>query len=403
MIIKSVKKEGTKLSFKATVNGDEWTSRFADIENLTDEHLYAAGEDVINETKEKALCRKVKEVEMYTVLATESFQPEVCTKEEFSFVITFTTYPDVKFGDYSNVKYIIEETEVTEAELEAKIAEILSQSRAYEDKSDGLVEVGDTAKIDFEGFLDGVPFEGGKAENFDLVIGSGAFIPGFEPQLVGMKCGEEKDINVTFPEMYDAELAGKDAVFRVKVNAILREKDAELNEEFVEATRIPGVTTVDEFKQYLKDMMGAEKSGKAAMQAETDFVMGIVDTCETDIPEAIIEGYVDSALDQLKAQLTQQRMTLESYLEMTNMTEDKLKEELRSGMEVKAKTAIVLEALALRYNIEVTDEEKQLAYQALAQQYRVPLERVTALDEDGRVSYDIRIRKAVDTVKKENM
>lgn len=403
MILESIIKEGSRLSLKVTVNGDEWTSRFAESDDITEEHIYAIGEDVINEVRQKASLRKLKEIEMYTVLATDSYQPLVCSRDEFAFNITFTTYPDVTFGDYSGIRYATEEVAVTDAELEAKIAEILSQSTSYEDKSEGTVEVGDTAKINFEGFLNGVPFEGGKADNFDLVIGSGAFVPGFEPQLVGMKCGEEKDIVITFPEDYDPELAGKETVFKVKINAILREKDAELNEEFVEAINIPGVTTVDDFRNFLKDSMVAEKSGQAAMKAETEFVRGIVSACETEIPEVIIEGYIDSALDQLKAQLKKQNMTMEQYLQMTKITEDKLKEEIRPGVTEKAKTAIVLEALAIRYNIEVTDEERQLSYQALAQQYRVPLERVASLDSDGRVTYDIRVRKAVDTVKKENM
>ena len=275
----------------------------------------------------------------------------------------------LKLGQYKGIEYTMQKTNVSEEEIEQQIQMILAQSSSKVEKDGDTVENGDIATINFIGLKDGVAFEGGTGNDYDLEIGSGTFIPGFEEQMIGMKLKETRDLNLTFPENYGAsDLAGQDVVFKVTVSKLSIKKEAELNDEFVSTLGVPGLKTVDEFKDYIKQGLQQQHDQDAEVQKENM----IFDTFMTDSEVELDDDAVDNALDRqmsyMANQMASQGIQFEQYLQMTGMDEATLREQMRPSAIQQAKLETLIDEIIKVENIEVTqdvlDEQLDMVAQA---------------------------------------
>ncbi|MDO4500811.1 MAG: trigger factor [Erysipelotrichaceae bacterium] len=308
--------------------------------------------------------------------------------------------PDVKLGDYKSLKYEVAESVVTDEEVENDIKAVLDRKADLELKEDGAVEMGDTAVIDFEGFKDGVAFEGGKAENYELGIGSGSFIPGFEEQVVGMKAEETKEINVQFPENYHAEdLKGAPVVFKVTVHEIKKRVLPELNDEFVKELKIENVNTVEEYKNHIKETKLAGKKNQAENEAQTKLLEEFAKMCEVNIPAKMIEREVDQQIQEQAQRLAYQGLKFDQYLQFTNQTMDEVRKNLVAPSTERVKVSLCLEALAKEANVEVSEEDIEKYYDDMASTYGMPKEDVKKYVDVETVKGDLKLNKALELLK----
>ena len=318
-------------------------------------------------------------------------------------VMTFVCpiLPDVKLGDYKAIEYKVEEVKAEDQEIDDQIATLLDRKADLELKEDGAVEDGDTTVIDFEGFLDDVAFEGGKGENYDLVIGSHSFIPGFEEQLIGMKPEETKDINVTFPEDYHAEnLKGKDVRFTVTVHEIKKKVLPELNDEFVKELKYDNVNTVEELRNYTKENILSRKENDARNRAETDLMDKIADITEVEIPEAMVKSELDSMVQNYEARMMQQGISLAQFLQITNQTIDQLRDSMKDDASKRIKINLALAEIAKSENVTVNEEDLKSEYDKMAEMYAMPVEEIRKYVPEDTLKDDLRMQKALDLLKK---
>ncbi len=323
-------------------------------------------------------------------------------KVVFNFVLT--TRPEVKLGKYKGLKVKKEKVEATEDEINATIEQMRSRYAEVMPKENGKVEDGDTAIIDFEGFKDGKAFDGGKGENYSLKIGSHTFIPGFEEQLIGMKNGEEKEIEVTFPEDYHSEeLKGQKATFKVKINDVKTTVIPEIGEEFFEDLGMEGVNSLETLKEEIKTHILARKE----MDSENKFIDDLLDkVCEglkVEIPEVMTEEEVTRILKQYEENLKMQGLTLQQFYQFTNSDEAALREQMKEEANKRILSRFALEEIAKAEHIEVTDEEAEKEAKELAKKYQMKEEDFKK--EFGgieMVKYDMKMRKAIDALKANN-
>ena len=318
-------------------------------------------------------------------------------------VLTFecAVLPDVTLGDYKALKYEKEEVKVEDKDVDDEIANLLDRKADLELKEDGEVEDGDTAVIDFEGFVDGVAFEGGKGENYDLIIGSNTFIPGFEPQLIGMKSEETKDINVTFPQDYQAEnLKGKDAVFKVTVHEIKKKVLPLLDDEFVKEQKIENVNTVDELKAYTKDNLLKRKENDATYKADEDLMNKLTEIVTVEIPEVMINEEEESMLREYDQRLMQQGLNLDQFLKFTNQSKDALKEQFKEDAIKRIKINLGLSEIAKIENIEVSDDDIKAEYDKMADMYKMDVEDIKKYIPEESLKDDLKINKTLESLKK---
>ena len=323
-------------------------------------------------------------------------------KVVFNFVLT--TKPEVKLGKYKGLKVKKEKVEATEDEINATIEQMRSRYAEVMPKENGKVEDGDTAIIDFEGFKDGKAFDGGKGENYSLKIGSHTFIPGFEEQLIGMKNGEEKEIEVTFPEDYHSEeLKGQKATFKVKINDVKTTVIPEIGEEFFEDLGMEGVNSLETLKEEIKTHILARKE----MDSENKFIDDLLDkVCEglkVEIPEVMTEEEVTRILKQYEENLKMQGLTLQQFYQFTNSDEAALREQMKEEANKRILSRFALEEIAKAEHIEVTDEEAEKEAKELAKKYQMKEEDFKK--EFGgieMVKYDMKMRKAIDALKANN-
>ncbi|SFJ42818.1 trigger factor [Thermoflavimicrobium dichotomicum] len=311
-----------------------------------------------------------------------------------------TVKPEVKLGEYKGLEVEVPEDDfkVTEENVEAELTKMQKQQGQLEVVEDGAVENGDRVIIDFEGFMDGEAFEGGKAEKYTLEVGSGTFIPGFEEQLLGMKAGEEKEIQVTFPEEYHAEnLAGKPATFKVKLHEIKRLNLPELDDEF--AQDVSEFDTLDELKADIEKKLQDRADTERKNYIRNQLVEQAAEKAEIDIPPVMIEREVDHMLQQFEQQLRYQGLDLKMYLEFTGQEEEKIREQFKADAEKKVRADLVLEAIAKAENIEVTDEEVEQEINQLAEQMERDVEEIRRwLGEGGveRIKEQLITKKTID-------
>ena len=314
----------------------------------------------------------------------------------FIFTAEVAVKPAVTLGEYKGIQVEKAPVEVTEEEIQAEVdkeREANSRTVTVEDRA---VQKGDIATIDFEGFVDGVAFDGGKGENYDLEIGSNTFIPGFEDQLVGAEIGKELDVNVTFPEEYGAkELAGKEAVFKCKVNGIKVKELPEADDEF--AQEVSEFDTLDAYKEDIKANL-LKKKEEEAQRVKEDAVIGkIIEGAQMEIPEAMVEYQTQQMLDDFGRRMQSQGLSLEQYFQFTGMTEDQYKEQMKPRALQNIQSRLVLEAVAAAEKLEATEEDLDAEYAKMAEQYKLDVEKVKEIFgeyQKEELKKDIVIQKA---------
>lgn len=325
---------------------------------------------------------------------------EEISEEAATMSFTFAVKPEVKLGEYKGLAYEVAETSVSEEEVDAELKRIQENFAELEVKEEGEVENGDTAVIDFEGFKDGVAFEGGKGENHPLEIGSNSFIPGFEEQVIGMKKEETKDINVTFPENYQAaELAGQPVVFKVTVHEIKAKVLPELNDDLAKDVNAPNVETMEDLKALIRKNQEEQKQQNAENEATNKLISTVVDACEVEIPEIMIKNETDDMIQDYANRLQQQGISLQQFFQITGQNEETLREQMAKDAESKVKLRLVLDAVATQENLEVGEEDIDTEYGLIASQYNMEKDKVKELIPVSSISYDVRLRKALDLIK----
>lgn len=318
----------------------------------------------------------------------------------FIFTAEVAVRPEVKLGKYLGVQVTKVDTSVSDEE----VAEALEKERGNNARTvsvtDRAVENGDTAVIDFEGFVDGVAFEGGKGENHPLEIGSHSFIDTFEEQLVGKNVGDEVEVNVTFPEQYQAEeLAGKPAMFKVKINEVKVKELPELDDDF--AQDISEFDTLAEYKEDLKKRLTEQKENEAKRTKEDEAIQKIIDKSTMEIPEAMLETQCENMINEFAQRIAQSGLSMEQYMQFSGLTLDKLKEQVRPEAETRIKSSLVLEQIAKEENIEVTDAEIDAEVEKMAAAYGMEADKLKEYmgdDEKKSMKRDIAVTKAVDLI-----
>ena len=318
--------------------------------------------------------------------------------KEFIFTAEVAVKPEVKLGEYKGLKVDKVSTRVTQKEVDEEIDKERERNARTIDVTDRAVKDKDQIKLDFEGFVDGVAFEGGKASDYPLTIGSGAFIPGFEDQLIGANIDEEKEINVTFPEEYQAkELAGKAAVFKCTVHSIKAKELPELDDEFVSDVSEKS-ETVDAYKAEVKAKIKERKENEGKQKREDQSVEQAVANAEMDIPEAMISFQSRQMVDDFARRIMQQGMTMEQYFQFTGLSEEKMMEEFKPEAEKRIRTRLTLEAIVAAENIEVSEERLDEELQKMADSYKMEVDKLKEYmgeNEKKQMKEDIAIQEAV--------
>lgn len=362
------------------------------------ENMYGAGvfyEEAVNEALPDAYTAAVKEQELEVVGYPEVELLSV-GKEGFSFKATVAVYPEVTLGQYKGVEAPKAEVSVTDEDVEGRIKEMADRNSRMVSVEDRAVAKGDIANIDFEGFLDGVPFDGGKSDSFDLEIGSGQFVPGFEDQVAGMSISEEKDINITFPEDYHADLAGKAVVFHVKVNAIKVKEIPALDDEF--AKDVSEFDTLEELKKDVREKMLAEREEGAKRAFEDAAMAKVAAGIQADIPNAMIEEQARRFVDNFRMQLQSQGVPYEQYMKMTGMEEEKLMADAKAPAEGQVRMDLAIAAIVKAEGLEASDEDVEAEYSKMAGQYGMDVENVKKYLNDDVIKEQIVRAKAVELV-----
>lgn len=301
---------------------------------------------------------------------------------------------DILLGQYKGLEATIPVINYTEEDVQNQLHALLSGNPVKESKK-GPVANGDTAVIDYEGFKDDVPFDGGKAEKYPLVIGSGSFIPGFEEQIIGMNIGEERDINLSFPEQYHAkDLAGKAVVFKIKLHDIYTEKPAELNDDFAASLEIPGVKTVDDLKKHIVEYLEYQVQSKRDDATREQVYDKLLENSSCLLTPEAINSAIELQLQQMAAQLAQQGIQLEQYVQMMGKTLDSLREEIKPFATKQAKLEAILDEIIKVEKVEVSDDEIDEQYSLISERYGQPLEVVKQVMPKASLKSDLLHMKA---------
>ena len=364
------------------------------------EKMYGTGvfyEDAINDLIPAAYEEAVKEAAIDTV-----GQPEfdVISIDDNGLLLSAKVYvkPEVQIKDYLGIEVEKEIAPVTDEDVEREINTIRERNSREIDVTDRAAEMGDTTVIDFEGFCDGVAFEGGKGTDYALKLGSGSFIPGFEEQIVGKNIDEEFDVNVTFPtEYHAADLAGKEAVFKVKIHAITKVELPELDDDF--AKDVSEFDTFDEYKADVKAKIEKRHESAAENAVEDKLVEALIEKLEEDIPEPMYVAETENFVRDYDTRLRSQGLDLNTYFKYTGMNLDSLREQMRPQAERQVKARLALEAIAALENIEATEEDINAEYEKIATAYSIELDQVKASIDSEAIAADMKVQKAMELVK----
>ena len=314
----------------------------------------------------------------------------------FTFKATVTVKPEASVKDYKGLS-------VAKTDVKVSAADIKAELKPYIDRASRLVSVerkakkGDTAVIDFEGFKDGVPFQGGKGENYSLELGSGSFVPGFEDQVIGMKAGDEKDLDITFPEDYAPELAGAQVVFKVKVHEVKEKQEPELDDEF--AKDVSEFDTLDEFKKDLGEKLKVRRQEQVDREFETAVIDALIEKLECDVPQAMIDYQADKMLDDYANRIQSQGIKFEDYLRMMGMTVDDMRAQSKTAAARTVRSDLALEAVAAAEGIEISDAAVDEEIARLAEQYKMEEDKVRSIVNTDDIRRDLSMRAALDLVK----
>ena len=322
--------------------------------------------------------------------------PTMSKNEGVVIKMKVTTYPEVKLGEYKGIKGKMLDTDATDEDVETELKNMQERNSRLVTVEDRESAMGDTCDINFEGFVDDVAFDGGKGENYPLELGSNSFIPGFEEQVAGHKAGEEFDVNVTFPEQYEPSLAGKDAVFKCKINEIKAKELPELDDEF--AKDVSEFDTLDELKDDLKKQIAERKEANAKTDFENQIIEQICENMEVEIPECMFTQKCDEMVQDYEYRLQMQGLDLNTYLQYLGQTMDQFKEQFMEGAKQQVKTKLALDAIVKAENIEASEEEIEAEVNKLAEQYNMEADKIKAAVPAEQLSSDITTRKAVDFI-----
>ncbi len=367
------------------------------------ENLYGAEifyEDAANAIIPDAYANAATESELDIVSQPKINVVQLETGKPFIFEAEVAVRPEVELGQYKGVEVSKCDTEVTDADVEEEIKKVQEQNARTITVEDRTVKDGDMTVIDFEGFVDGAAFEGGKGENYPLTIGSHSFIDNFEEQIIGMNIGDEKEINVTFPEEYHAEaLKGKPATFKVSVKEIKEKQLPELDDDF--AQDVSDFDTLAEYREDIKKKVADRKAAEAKSKKESEAIDKVVAESKMDIPEAMIQTQVNRMAEDFAQRLQQQGLSLEQYFQYTGLTADKIIDDMKPEAEKRIKNSLVLEAIAKAENIEVSDEEFEAELQKMADMYKMELDKIKEFMGDSEAEQmkgDIAVQKAVELI-----
>ena len=422
-------KEGKKVSnvneIEITISGDKWKNAIDKVfaqkqktvkvdgfrkgkvprsiyeKKFGKESLFFEAADIVIEDAYNETMKKSKEVP----IVKPSVELKDINENECVFKFKITSRPEVKITKYKGLNVKPKEVEVTDEEVEHELGHLLERYTELVNKDEkSKVENGNIAIIDFEGFKDGVAFDGGKGENYSLEIGSNTFIPGFEEQIIGMGVGEEKDLNLTFPEEYGAkDLAGKDVVFKVKVNEIKEKQNRKLDEEFFEDLGIEGVDTEKKLKNHIKEDIKKHKE----MESENEYIEELLETVsknvEVDIPEELVDEEIDRLMKRFEEHMKSQGISLDVYYQFTQSSE----KDLRAQMEKEAYSNVLyrfmLDEIIREEKIEVTDKEIDEELETLAKGYNVSKEEFEkGIGGRNNIKLDVQMHKAIDLLKELN-
>ena len=361
------------------------------------EKMYGEGvfyEDAMQDCYPEALDAAAKEAEL-NVIAVDSLEAIDASKDGFTFKATVITYPVIDINDYKGITVTKKSTRVTKKLIDEEIEKVRDRNSRMVTIEDGEVVDGDMVVIDFEGMKDGEPFEGGKAENYNLKIGSGNFIPGFEEQIIGHKTGEEFTISVKFPEDYQAEeLKGADAEFKINLHEIKRKELPELDDEFVKD--VSDKETLDEYKEEVKETVKKRLEEEQKKDIEDQVITKLCDSVEGEIPEQMYDNAVNEMVQEFDMRLRSQGMDFNTYMQYMGATPDTIKEMYRPDAERRVKLRLALEKIAEKEGFEITTEELDAEYNRLAEQYKMDVEEVKKAINDESLSADLKSQKAMD-------
>lgn len=363
------------------------------------EKMYGAAvfyEDAANELISGAYAQAAEESGLEIVARPEINVTQIEKGKPFIFEAEVTTKPEVKLGKYKGIKVEKADVTVTDEEVAEELDKVKEQNARLVAADDKAVEDGDQTTIDFEGFVDGVAFEGGKGEDYPLTIGSHSFIDTFEEQLIGKKVGEEVEVNVTFPENYQAkELAGKPAMFKVTIKEIKVKEYPELDDDF--AQDVSEFDTLDEYKEDIKKNLTEKKEKEAEAEKESKVIEAIVNDAEMDIPEKMVEAQAEQMLEEFAQNIAMQGISFEQYLQFTGATVDQMKEQVKPQAQARVESSLVLEAVVKAENIEATEEEVEEEIKKMAGRYNMEADKLKGLLTDSdkeNLKKDICARKA---------
>lgn len=367
------------------------------------EKMYGAAvfyEDAANYVIPDAYANAATESELEIVARPDINVTQIEKGKPFIFEAEVTLKPEIKLGKYKGVKVEAMDTTVTDEDVQAELDKVKEQNARLVAADDKAVEDGDQTTIDFEGFVDGEAFEGGKGEDYPLTIGSHSFIDTFEEQLIGKKVGEEVEVNVTFPEEYQAkELAGKPAMFKVTIKEIKVKEYPEIDDDF--AQDVSEFDTLDEYKADIKKNLEDKKTQEAEADKESKVIEAIVKDSEMDIPEKMIEAQAQQMLEEFAQNIAMQGISFEQYLQFTGATVEQLREQVTPPAKARVESSLVLEAIVKAEKIEATDEEFDEEVKKMAERYQMEGDKINELlsdDDKNNIKADICAKKAAKLV-----
>ena len=355
-------------------------------------------EDAVNALYPDALDEAVKEAGLEVIQDKIDFDVKEVGAQGFTFTAALTTKPEVTIENYKGIEAVKKSAEVTDEDIDAEIKKVQERNSRMVTVEDRAAQNDDIAVIDFEGFLTGEPFEGGKGENYSLTLGSGQFIPGFEEQIVGHNTGDEFEVNVTFPEDYQAEeLKGKATTFKCKLHEIKMKELPEVDDEFVKD--VSEFDTLADYKEDLKKKLAESKEKEAADDLENQLIDKLVELVQGEIPEAMYENKIADSIREFGYRLQSQGLNLDTYMKYTGMDVDQMKEGFRPQAERQVKLRLALEKIAALEELKAGEEDLNQEYQKIAEQYKMEADKIKELIPAAELEKDICVEKAINLVR----
>ena len=390
---KAFKREGKKYTVQGFRKGHAPRSV---IEKMYGENVFF--EAAVDKLYRPAMQDAIEASGLEVIAVSNADVTSVSRENGIELKLTVVVKPVITIEGYKGIEATKKNVEVTDEDVSAELVKVQDRNSRMVDVDNRVALTGDTAVIDFEGFCDGKAFEGGKAEGFELSLGSGQFIPGFEDQIVGHEVGDEFEISVKFPEDYQAEeLKGKDATFKIKLHQIKRKELPTLDDEF--AKDVSEFDTLDEYKNSLREKLQSDREKQEEMNVENQIFDALIEKVQGEIPEEMYEQEVEESINNFAYRLQSQGLNLETYLKYTGMDVNAIKEQFRPQSEKQLKLRLALEKIAELENLEVSDEAVEEEYEKLAKQYNMEVAQIKNLVAETQIRADLKNQKAIDFVK----